>query len=95
MKSLALHLLVIMTLLVCPGRGEKTPEVEGVIPRAVKASGTPSPDGAPEGITTAAREPLKLRGVSESLPVAALQGEPTLEGRNDTGELWTRSPFVG
>jgi hypothetical protein len=26
--------------------------------------------------------------------VANLSGTPQLQGRNDTGELWTRSPFI-
>jgi class 3 adenylate cyclase len=49
----------------------------------------------PEGITASRHAALELRGLSEALPVVELHGEPTLAGRNDTGELWTRSPFVG
>lgn len=52
-------------------------------------------ESLPEGITAAPHDSVKLRGVSEAMPVAALQGEPAVKGRNDTGELWTRSPFVG
>ena len=28
------------------------------------------------------------------MTVANLAGTPMVQGRNDTGELWTRSPFL-
>lgn len=57
MKSLPLHLLVTVTLLVCPITGETTPEPESTIPSAIKALATPSHKGIPEGITTAVATP--------------------------------------
>lgn len=48
----------------------------------------------PEGITTRIHEPLKLRGLQDAIKVVALEGETAPTGRNDTSELWTRSPFV-
>jgi hypothetical protein len=41
-----------------------------------------------------AHEPMSLRGLNEAIPVVSLTGEATNAARNDTGELWTRSPFV-
>jgi class 3 adenylate cyclase len=52
-------------------------------------------DELPEGVVTIPHESLTLRGLPEALPVCALEGEPVNTARNDTGELWTRSPFVG
>ena len=49
----------------------------------------------PDGIIATPHEALTLRGLSEALPVVVLEGEPVNTARNDTGELWTRSPFVG
>lgn len=51
-------------------------------------------DHLPDGVDTTAHEPLHLRGLNEAIQVVALSGEPRLAARNDTGELWTRSPFV-
>lgn len=48
----------------------------------------------PEGVVTQKRPPLTLRGLSEALEVVTLSGEAANAARNDTGELWTRSPFV-
>ena len=48
----------------------------------------------PEGVITIAHDPLTLRGLSEAIPVVVLSGEAANAARNDTGELWTRSPFV-
>jgi adenylate cyclase len=49
----------------------------------------------PEGVVAIPHESLTLRGLPEALPVCVLEGEPVNTARNDTGELWTRSPFVG
>jgi class 3 adenylate cyclase len=48
----------------------------------------------PEGVHANPHEALDLRGFVEPLEVCALTGDPVLTDRNDTGELWTRSPFV-
>jgi class 3 adenylate cyclase len=51
-------------------------------------------ENLPDGVATIAHAPLSLRGLSEALEVVTLGGEATNAARNDTGELWTRSPFV-
>ena len=51
-------------------------------------------DHLPDGVDTTEHEALHLRGLNEAIAVVALSGEPRLAARNDTGELWTRSPFV-
>ena len=48
----------------------------------------------PEGVRTVHHAPLALRGFTEPLEVCGLTGDPVITDRNDTGELWTRSPFV-
>jgi len=48
----------------------------------------------PEGVRIVAHEPLVLRGFTEPVEVCSVTGDPVLTDRNDTGELWTRSPFV-
>ena len=48
----------------------------------------------PEGVETVPHIALQLRGLSEAIPVMTLIGEATNAARNDTAELWTRSPFV-
>lgn len=48
----------------------------------------------PDGVVASPHEPLHLRGLNSGLQVVALSGEPKDAARNDTGELWTRSPFV-
>jgi class 3 adenylate cyclase len=48
----------------------------------------------PEGVRIVPHEPLVLRGFSEPVEVCSVTGDPVLTDRNDTGELWTRSPFV-
>ena len=48
----------------------------------------------PDGVVASPHEPLHLRGLNSGLQVVALTGEPKDAARNDTGELWTRSPFV-
>jgi class 3 adenylate cyclase len=51
-------------------------------------------ENLPEGVGTIAHAALSLRGLNEALEVVTLSGEATNAARNDTGELWTRSPFV-
>ena len=51
-------------------------------------------DVLPEGVVSSPHESLHLRGLHEAIHVIALSGEVKDAARNDTGELWTRSPFV-
>lgn len=51
-------------------------------------------ENLPEGVVVGKHEALTLKGMSEAIPVVTLTGEATNAARNDTGELWTRSPFV-
>ena len=51
-------------------------------------------ENLPEGVVAVPHEPLTLRGLNEAISVVTLTGEATDVSRNDTGELWTRSPFV-
>lgn len=51
-------------------------------------------EGLPEGVTAVEHEPLTLRGLQRAVEVVTLTGEAVATNRNDTGELWTRSPFV-
>ncbi len=48
----------------------------------------------PAGCTAATHGAIELRGFPGPLEVVELGGVPTSNGRNDTGELWTRSPFA-
>jgi adenylate cyclase len=48
----------------------------------------------PEGVIAEPHTPLSLRGMNEAIHVVTLSGEAANAARNDTGELWTRSPFV-
>ena len=48
----------------------------------------------PRGVTANAHEPVELRGFPGPIEVFELTGVPTAADRNDTGELWTRSPFI-
>jgi class 3 adenylate cyclase len=48
----------------------------------------------PSGVRTEPHKPLELRGFPGPIDVCNLVGDPVVDGRNDTGELWTRSPFV-
>jgi class 3 adenylate cyclase len=48
----------------------------------------------PKGVLTKEHVPMHLRGLNEAINVVTLEGEPTDTQRNDTGELWTRSPCV-
>jgi adenylate cyclase len=54
-------------------------------------------DGAgplPDGVTASPDRSLALRGFEEPVPVVRLTGRPSEAPRSDTGELWTRGPFV-
>ncbi len=51
-------------------------------------------ENLPEGVIVTAHVPMSLGGLNEAIPVVSLTGEATNAARNDTGELWTRSPFV-
>lgn len=48
----------------------------------------------PEGVRIVEHTPLALRGFTDPVEVCSLTGDPVITDRNDTGELWTRSPFV-
>ena len=48
----------------------------------------------PEGCHATPHGVLNLRGFPDPVDVVELSGEPAPARRNDTGELWTRSPFV-
>ena len=47
----------------------------------------------PEGVTAEPYGEVELRGFPGAIDVVRLHGAPT-SVRNDTGELWTRSPLV-
>jgi class 3 adenylate cyclase len=51
-------------------------------------------ENLPEGVVLGKHQPMTLKGLNEAIPVVTLTGEATNAARNDTGELWTRSPFV-
>lgn len=51
-------------------------------------------ESLPDGVIAVKHDPVMLRGLSDAMDVVTLQGDPTVATRNDTGELWTRSPFV-
>jgi hypothetical protein len=48
----------------------------------------------PEGVVALPHPPLHLHGFPEPIDVVNLSGEAITAQRNDTGELWTRSPFA-
>ena len=48
----------------------------------------------PMGVSSTPHEALVLRGFPEPIQVVALSGDPHTASRNDTGELWTRTPFA-
>jgi class 3 adenylate cyclase len=52
-------------------------------------------DGLPEGVVATPHEDVVLRGFPEPVQTVALSGSPIGRPRHDTGELWTRSPYVG
>jgi hypothetical protein len=51
-------------------------------------------DSLPTGVTAIPHSALNLRGFPGPVDVVQLTGHVSSDGRNDTGELWTRSPFV-
>ena len=51
-------------------------------------------DGLPEGVSAHPHPPVELRGFPDPVEVVRLGGIPTPSARHDTGELWTRSPYV-
>ncbi len=48
----------------------------------------------PPGVYAMAHDDLDLRGFDTPVPVVSVHGRAADSPRNDTGELWTRSPFV-
>jgi class 3 adenylate cyclase len=48
----------------------------------------------PSGVRAEPHPAVELRGFPAPIDIVNLTGDPVDEGRNDTGELWTRSPFV-
>ena len=48
----------------------------------------------PAGVSAQPHSELDLRGFPEPIQVVALSGDPHSVSRNDTGELWTRTPFA-
>ena len=48
----------------------------------------------PEGVEATPHGDLELRGFPGTISVVELSGVPKLSASSDTGELWTRSPFV-
>jgi adenylate cyclase len=51
-------------------------------------------DRLPEGVSATPRGEVELRGFPGPIEVVQLTGTPVHVERNDTGELWTRTPFV-
>jgi class 3 adenylate cyclase len=51
-------------------------------------------DGVPEGVVATAHADVDLRGFPRPVATVALSGSPVTSPRHDTGELWTRSPYV-
>ncbi|MEY4174888.1 MAG: hypothetical protein RI900_2053 [Actinomycetota bacterium] len=47
----------------------------------------------PDGVYACEQRDLELRGFPGPVTVLQLCGQPVLAASNDTGELWTRSPF--
>jgi len=48
----------------------------------------------PEGITASPHGDIDLRGFPGPVSVVELSGHPRVSASTDTGELWTRSPFL-
>jgi adenylate cyclase len=48
----------------------------------------------PQGVHASAHHEIELRGFPGPVDVVELTGHPLLTATNDTGELWTRSPFT-
>jgi class 3 adenylate cyclase len=51
-------------------------------------------DGLPGGVVATPHVDVSLRGFPEPIATVALSGAPVSVHRHDTGELWTRSPYV-
>jgi class 3 adenylate cyclase len=51
-------------------------------------------DVLPDGVTAEPHAPVELHGIPGPTEVVSIHGEPPIRSRHDTGELWTRSPFV-
>lgn len=51
-------------------------------------------DRLPEGVSATPRGEVELRGFPGAIEVVQLSGVPTQTARNDTGELWTRTPYI-
>ena len=51
-------------------------------------------DRLPEGVSAEPYGEIELRGFPGPIDVVRLTGVPVLAPTNDTGELWTRSPFA-
>jgi adenylate cyclase len=51
-------------------------------------------DGLPDGVIVTPHVDVTLRGFPEPVATVALSGTPVMAPRHDTGELWTRSPYV-
>ena len=47
----------------------------------------------PEGVSAQSHGEVELRGFPGVIDVVDLKGRPASSALNDTGELWTRSPF--
>lgn len=47
----------------------------------------------PEGVIASPHGEVELRGFPGEVSVLELSGRPVLQAANDTGELWTRTPF--
>ena len=48
----------------------------------------------PEGVSAEAHDPVELAGFPGAIEVYELTGTPRPADFNDTGELWTRTPFI-
>ncbi len=48
----------------------------------------------PAGVAATPHGPVELRGFPGPIEIVELTGNPEAAPQNDTGELWTRQPFV-
>jgi adenylate cyclase len=48
----------------------------------------------PEGVSAVPYGDVELRGFPGTIDAVLLTGRPILADRNDTGELWTRTPYL-
>jgi adenylate cyclase len=51
-------------------------------------------EALPDGVIADPHLPVELHGIPGPTEVVSIRGEPPTRSRHDTGELWTRSPFV-